>query len=92
MAWRPIPPRDYLIGLIGGLVLGVALAGAAIAAAILTSLATRRLVRPGALDALARRPSTAKFDRDDGPAQLGQEPAQFFLSGLHARVTRVSAG
>jgi hypothetical protein len=37
MAWRPIPPRDYLISLIGGLALGIAVASAAIAAAILTS-------------------------------------------------------
>jgi hypothetical protein len=37
MAWRPIPPRDYLVSLIGGLMLGVAVAGAAIAAAIFTS-------------------------------------------------------
>jgi hypothetical protein len=48
-------------------------------------------VRPCAFDPLARRPSTAKLDRDDGPAKLGHEAAQFLLSGVHARVTRDSA-
>jgi hypothetical protein len=36
MPWRPIPPFDYLLGVLGGLALGAAVAGAAIVAAILT--------------------------------------------------------
>jgi hypothetical protein len=36
MPWQPIPPLDYLLGVLGGLALGAAIASAAIAAAILT--------------------------------------------------------
>lgn len=35
MRWRPIPPIDYLLGVLGGLALGAAIASAAIGAAIL---------------------------------------------------------
>jgi len=35
MAWRPIPPRDYLFGLVAGLALGAVVACVAISAAIL---------------------------------------------------------
>lgn len=37
MLWKPIPPRDYLLSLLSGLVLGVLVASAAIAAAILVA-------------------------------------------------------
>jgi len=37
MSWRPIPPLDYLVGVLGGLALGAAIAGAAICAAILSA-------------------------------------------------------
>jgi len=37
MAWKPIPPRDYLISLLSGLALGALVAGAAIAAALLVA-------------------------------------------------------
>jgi len=34
MRWRPIPPTDYLMGVLGGLALGAAVASVAIWAAI----------------------------------------------------------
>lgn len=37
MPWEPIPPREYLISLLGGLAIGVIVASAAIAAAILSA-------------------------------------------------------
>jgi hypothetical protein len=37
MTWRPIPPLDYLLGVLGGLALGAAIAGAAVWAAILSA-------------------------------------------------------
>jgi hypothetical protein len=33
MPWRPLRPADYLLSLVGGLLLGAGLAGAAILAA-----------------------------------------------------------
>jgi hypothetical protein len=37
MKWRPLSPRDYALGLLGGLALGVLVAGIAIWAASVTA-------------------------------------------------------